>query len=249
MWGIYYSPPFVAPSNRNAPMRNAKFCFLVCTCCVFVSLLAGCTRDDRRWKQQIDAADDAKNAGNYQEEETHLLAALHEAESFGEDARHATTLDRLALVSINLGHYQDGEEYGKLAVAMSERVNGPDHIDTAYSLGNLAEAYVEQRKYTEAEALHKRALAIMEKTLGPENEKVATVLDNLAHLYYEQGRYADADPLLARALPIWVSAVGPNSRDVAINLTTHAAVLHKLGRHQEATAKELQAQQIQDHPQ
>ena len=86
------------------------------------------------------------------------------------------------------------------ALAISEKVLGPDHPDVATSLNNLAGLYHTQGQYADAAPLYRRALAIYEKVLGPEHPDVATSLNNLAELYRSQGQYAQAAPLYQRAL-------------------------------------------------
>jgi tetratricopeptide (TPR) repeat protein len=56
---------------------------------------------------------------------------------------------------------------GFRALAIGERVLGPDHRNVAVSLTNLASMYTDSGRYDEAEPLYKRALAIEEKALGP----------------------------------------------------------------------------------
>ena len=88
------------------------------------------------------------------------------------------------------------------AVAILEKVRGPEHPDVAAELNNLAEILQEKGRYADAEPLMKRALTIQEKSLGPRHPDVATSLNNLAVLYEYQHRYFLAAPLLLRALAI-----------------------------------------------
>ena len=86
-----------------------------------------------------------------------------------------------------------------IALAIWERVLGPEHPDVATGLNNLALLYDDQGKYAEAEPLYKRALAIWEKALGPEHPKVATSLENYAALLRKTGRGNEATKMEARA--------------------------------------------------
>src|SRR5262245_1890562 len=70
----------------------------------------------------------------------------------------------------------------KRALAIGEKVLGPNHPNVAGALSNLAALYVDQRRHADAEPLHKRALAIGEKVLGPNHPNVAKALSNLAVL-------------------------------------------------------------------
>jgi hypothetical protein len=53
------------------------------------------------------------------------------------------------------------------ALAIREKVLGPDHPDTAQSINNLALVLYAKGDYAGAEPLLRRALAIREKALGP----------------------------------------------------------------------------------
>jgi tetratricopeptide (TPR) repeat protein len=67
------------------------------------------------------------------------------------------------------------------ALAIREKVLGPDHPDVAKSLDYLALLYACRGQYAQAESLYESSLAIREKTLGPEHPDAATSLENYAH--------------------------------------------------------------------
>jgi tetratricopeptide (TPR) repeat protein len=64
------------------------------------------------------------------------------------------------------------------ALAIREKMLGPDHPHTAQSLNNLALLYHSQGKYEQAEPLYQRALAIDEKALGAEHPTTVTIREN-----------------------------------------------------------------------
>jgi tetratricopeptide (TPR) repeat protein len=68
------------------------------------------------------------------------------------------------------------------ALAIRERVLGPDHPDTASSLNNLAGLLEDQGELAAARPLYERALATYERVLGPDHPDTATVRRNLANL-------------------------------------------------------------------
>ncbi len=88
------------------------------------------------------------------------------------------------------------------ALAIREKVLGPEHPELVRSLNDLAGLYLAQGDYARAEPLYARALGIREKALGPEHPEVARSLQNLAFLYQAKGDYARAEPLLTRARAI-----------------------------------------------
>ena len=80
------------------------------------------------------------------------------------------------------------------ALAINEKVLGPDHRSTASTLNYLAMLYRAQGRYAEALPYYQRALSIREKALGPEHPDTAQSLNNLAVLFGTEGQYAQAMP-------------------------------------------------------
>ena len=118
--------------------------------------------------------------------------------------------------------YEQAEPLYQRALAIRERVLGPDHPDTADSLNNLAVLYFHRGKYEQAEPLYQRALAIREQVLGPDHPDTANSLNNLAMLYHHRGKYKQAEPLLDRALAIRERVLGPDHPDTARSLNNLA---------------------------
>ena len=65
--------------------------------------------------------------------------------------------------------YAQAEPLCQRALAIREKVPGPEHPSTAITLNALALLYGRQRKYEQVESLLRRALAISEKMLGPDH--------------------------------------------------------------------------------
>ena len=94
----------------------------------------------------------------------------------------ADSLSSLAVLYYNQGQYAKAEPLYHRALAIREKVLGPEHLDVANNLNNLAGLYYNQGQYPKAELLMRRALVILEKALGPEHLKVAPCLENYAFL-------------------------------------------------------------------
>lgn len=88
------------------------------------------------------------------------------------------------------------------ALAIREKLLGPDHPAVAQTLNNLGSVRTDQGKYSEAITAITRALAIIEKTLGLEHPKVAAALNNLAVVYVSQRDWAAAVAMGQRATTI-----------------------------------------------
>jgi tetratricopeptide (TPR) repeat protein len=130
--------------------------------------------------------------------------------------------------------YAEAEPLYRSALAIGEKVLGPDAPDVATALNNLGELYRKGGDYAQAEPLYRRAIAIREKTQGSGHTTLAVNLNNLAELYREQGEYAEAEPLYQRALAIHEKALGPDDPAVATNLNNLAALYYDQGKYAEA---------------
>ncbi len=164
---------------------------------------AGCSTDEGRWERLTADSQTAYQAGRYVEGRELLLAALQEAEKFGEqDPRLASSLNDLAGLHRDAGNYAEAQPLFKRALAIRESALGPDHPDVAASLNNLASLYYAQGDYAEAEQLYERSLAIVESALGPDHPDVATVLENYSELLRQTNRESEAAEMEARARAI-----------------------------------------------
>jgi tetratricopeptide (TPR) repeat protein len=101
-------------------------------------------------------------------------------------------LEKAAIASIDAGDYEIAEPLYKRALAITEKVLGPEHPGVATSLTNFAWLYWAQARLAEAEPLTKRALAIREKVLGPGHPEVASELPLLGELQPRQAAPAHA---------------------------------------------------------
>ena len=89
-----------------------------------------------------------------------------------EDASEADSLNRQVVDLYHAGKYQEAIPIARQLLEICEKINGPDHPDTAPSLNNLAALYRVMGDYAKAEPLYRSALAF-EKALGPEHPDTA----------------------------------------------------------------------------
>ncbi|PDV97761.1 tetratricopeptide repeat-containing protein [Candidatus Chloroploca asiatica] len=155
-----------------------------------------------------------------------VLRGITDAALGRDDARAADLCLWLGRHLERLGSYALAQPYAARALAIRERVLGPDHPDTAASLGNLAYLYRAQGNDDAARPRYERALDICERVLGPEHPDTATSLNNLASLHQAQGNDDAARPLLERALDIRERMLGPEHPDTATSLN-NLAYLHQ----------------------
>jgi tetratricopeptide (TPR) repeat protein len=115
------------------------------------------------------------------------------------------------------------------ALAIRERVFGPEHHDTARSLGSLALLFRDQGDNAQARPLAERALAIQEKVHGPEHTETAIGLTDVALVLKAEGDYAAARLLIERSLAIRERVFGPEHHDTAVSLHVLALLLWNQG--------------------
>jgi len=139
---------------------------------------------------------------------------------------------------------QDPLSYLTRALAIRERVLGPDHPDTSHSLNNLAALYDNQGKYEQAEPLYQRALAIRERVLGAEHPDTALSLYWLAFIYSRKGEYEQSEKFYVRTLKIYEKALPPDHPYIAGALENYASLLRKMNRTTEAEPLEERARVI-----
>ena len=113
------------------------------------------------------------------------------------------------------GDLPGAKSFYRQALAVSERVFGPDSLYAAASLNNLANVFETESHSSEAEPLYRRALGIREKLLGTNHPDVAQILNNQAAMFDDNRRYAEAEPLYWKALSIYKSVFGSDSLEVA----------------------------------
>ena len=176
---------------------------LVGVLCLGLCPMVAASAQETRWDSIMDGAVEAYQQADYAQAEKLFLAALKEAEKFGEqDPRFATSLNNLAELYLAQGKSEQAEPLYRRALAIREKALGPEHSDVAQSLYILALFYHTQGHYAEAEPFFQRVLAIREKALGPEHPLVATFLEMYAGLLHKLNRDDEADKMEARAQAI-----------------------------------------------
>jgi Tfp pilus assembly protein PilF/predicted Ser/Thr protein kinase len=156
------------------------------------------------------------------------------ARAAGMDDVLADYLNNLGLVVHSEGKYEEARSYLEQALAIRERVLGPDHPSVAASLINLGNVAVEEAKYDDARGYYERALAIHEQALGPEHPHVAVSLNNLGGVAAKHGKLEEARAYFEQALAIYEKALGLEHPHVAASLNNLGNVAWTQGKHEDA---------------
>jgi class 3 adenylate cyclase/tetratricopeptide (TPR) repeat protein len=165
---------------------------------------------------------------------THARAALNALPSDTELLSAADLAFRCGRYLRERGDYRASEHLQARALAIREKVLGPDHPDVSDSLINLGIAVAEQGRHDESVELFECALKIREEAFGPDSTPVAGALLNLAHGYAERGRFTESEMLNKRALAIFEGTRGPEHPDTAFAIGNIAHGFMERGRYADA---------------
>jgi tetratricopeptide (TPR) repeat protein len=164
----------------------------------------------------------------------HVRALVDEGECAGIYQPTARLMNDLASLLRAKARYAEAEPLFRRALAIDERVFGPDHPALAADLRGLGRLLWRTDQSAEAEGLLCRALAIDERGLGPDHPAVAADLRIQAGLLRDVNRLAEAEPLYRRALAINERCFGPEHPEVAGDLRFLAELLEVTDRRAEA---------------
>lgn len=134
----------------------------------------------------------------------------------------ASILSREAGYHRTQGRHELGLRQVEEALAIREKILGPDHTLTLEGLDCLSIFYWDQGRYREAEILCLRALEGLEKTLGPNHLTTLETINHLGTLSIRLENFERAEAFYLRALIGQQKAQG---RDHASTL----AIFHNLG--------------------
>ncbi len=169
------------------------------------------------------------------EEAMHLSLALEAAVALADDPLIQADADNtLGNALTMMDRYEEARQRHARALALREKILGPEHPHTTLSLSNLGRALQGLGRYEEARQAHARALALREKVLGPEHPANLFTLSSLGNVLGAMGRYEEAREAYERALTLREKAMGPDDprRDYA--LVGLGRALWGLGRYEEA---------------
>jgi non-specific serine/threonine protein kinase/serine/threonine-protein kinase len=161
----------------------------------------------------------------------------------------------MSRVYVSLGLYSRAETLARQAVAIRNRVLGPEHPLTLEAMDALEWAISRQRKTEEAVKLERETLAIRRRVLGNDHPDTVTFMNDLAFTLRREGRYPEAERLLRDVLEIHRRVLGNDHPQTAYAINGLALALVHQGRDPEAERLFREAADINsrvlgnDHPQ
>lgn len=152
----------------------------------------------------------------------------------------ARLLDTLGKIHGTLGLYAEARPLLEEALAIRERLEGPDHPevrDTLLRLGWLAHL----ARKEDAEPLLRRALTLAEKHAQREPEALAKTLNDLGSVLAAAGKFDQAEPTLRRALALYERLFGKEDLRVAKVLHNLSGIAYYRSREEPARLAEAEA--------
>jgi tetratricopeptide (TPR) repeat protein len=128
-----------------------------------------------------------------------------------------------------LAAYAEARNLSERALAIYEKVLGPDHVSTAASLNNLGFLLQKQGELVLARRHFERALMACEKSLGPNHPNTASCLSNLGGVLQEEGDLTSARSYYERGLAICEATLGPNDAETGRSVNDIGFLLLALG--------------------
>lgn len=111
------------------------------------------------------------------------------------------------------GRYEEALEKSNQALALREKLVGPNHPDVARTLNNIAVSYSALDRYDEAKVRYERAVKIAEE-IG-DMDTYTGFLDNLSGALFQLGRSKEGFAMRKKALAIRQKTLQPNHPDIA----------------------------------
>ena len=188
----------------------------------------------------LDLASVLRELGRYDEARPLYVRAL--ALSRALNPQHpfvAASLNNFGIFLREIGDYEEAARMGEQAVALRERLFGPEDARVALAIHNLAATRTYQGRLLEARELYQRTIAIREKTIGAAHPLMATTMSNLAIVAHRLGDYDEALRLHERAVKLHIGALGPTNRAV-INTLDASVGTHIVVGQLDAARREIQ---------
>ncbi|UQA58738.1 serine/threonine-protein kinase [Polyangium aurulentum] len=146
-------------------------------------------------------------------EQGHVWADLAEATLERAGEAPLLTAERLYVLGRLLqdeGRAGEAAPHLEKALALQERVLGPEHPEVVKTLERLAWTLATFERTADAEKIATRALALCDKLLGPDHPQCVRPLHTMGFVLSLSGRNPEAIPYMERALAIEERAFGPS---------------------------------------
>jgi tetratricopeptide (TPR) repeat protein/transcriptional regulator with XRE-family HTH domain len=159
----------------------------------------------------------------------HLRHVTETALEQGDDARAAALSNALGVVLQYSGEVATALPYLERALAIRERVLGPEHVATACTLNDLGGLLAEMGELASAGEALERALDIRRRALTANHPDLVNSMSNYANLLWARGDPEAARVEMEAVLSVRERTLGKEHPDVARSLNNLGVALHALG--------------------
>jgi serine/threonine-protein kinase len=181
-------------------------------------------------------ADNVSNMGRYAEAESLYRVVLDGRRRLYPDGNHpdiAYSLHSIAEMLQVTGRWVEAESLGVEALALRQRVLGPDHPMTMATLNNLAVVRYRMGRLSAAEEAFRDALTLWRAKLGPTHTYTLRAMSSLGAVLSDGGKYDEAESLLRDVIRA-NRAARDSTVDAALPLRNLGILLRRTGRRPEA---------------
>jgi serine/threonine protein kinase/tetratricopeptide (TPR) repeat protein len=165
------------------------------------------------------------------------------SEMSGQPEVEAELRSLLGGVYMEIGDYDRAETMQRAALAINQKLHGPQSPETATSLNQLGMVLMTHGKWSDAGFVYEEALAIRRR-VNSTNAETAESLNNLAEIYTQLGRIDEAEPLCREALAIRQGLFTAHSLEAAQSLRDLGIILADKGQWDKADEIEREALSI-----
>ena len=172
------------------------------------------------------------------------LDEFRQATADDRDMAEARRLLASARRLLHEGKFGDARDAAERALAIGERVRGPEDPNVAaivVLLGDIADGLGNRRLAT---SLYERAQKAFEQKLGDQHPMTASVWERLGGTYWRTGQRPAAEKVTERALEVSERALGPNHPLVARCLGMLSLLRHIIGDYERAEELDRRAMGI-----
>jgi serine/threonine protein kinase/Tfp pilus assembly protein PilF len=191
----------------------------------------------------------------YPRSESLLRSALEIRRQRGvDDSTLGANLSDLAMTLQSRGAYAEAESLFLQSLAISRRLYGENHAETANDLANVGDVRWHARDIPGADSVYREALAIRRRLLAPDHPQVLASMHGLAGALQVEGKLVEAESLERRAVAGERKVYRGAHPELATALQQLEQILEDRGKYAEAESVLVEALAVRrrflapDHP-
>lgn len=205
-------------------MSNHSYFSLVLTALMLTVSLSPQAVAASAWETYKKAGEEALQVNNYGVAERNMLAAVKEAEKFGDhDVRLANSLKDLAGYYKIRGLFAKSEPLLERELRVRERAQGAEHPDVVANVARMVQFYLQQGKVEKGERLTTLLISFADRKLKEQNV-VKDYFQKLSNYFDKHPGYKDSTTLLKQLENTTGKTVANQDMEFATSLDTVAAL-------------------------